>query len=142
MAASAVPEELLRFFEQGIPFNAWLGMTVVALEPGRASLRVPFRPELVGDPLRPALHGGVLSALADTAGGLAAFAMLDNPLVDRVSTLDLLVDYLAAARLEDLVCDAQVVRMGNKVAHCRMVVRQGEHVPCEARAVYNVVRRS
>ena len=140
--AGPVPEPLIQFFEQGIPFNAWLGMKVLELSPGRAVVRVPFRPELVGDPVRPALHGGVLSALADTTGGLAAFAMLDNPLTDRVSTLDLLIDYLLAARLEDLVCEGVVVRLGNKVAHTRMTIRQGDHVPVEARAVYNVVRRS
>lgn len=141
--SSEVYPALVQFFEQGIPFNAWLGMKVESLTPGHAVVRIPFRPELVGDPGRPALHGGVLSTLADTAGGLAAFAMLDNPLVDRVSTLDLLVDYLLPARPEDLVCEARVLRLGNKVAHARMTIRQAEeHVCVEARAVYNVVRRS
>jgi uncharacterized protein (TIGR00369 family) len=134
---------LIAFFEQGIPFNAWLGMKVERLEPGLAVVRIPFRPELVGDPTRPALHGGVLSTLADTAGGLAAFAMLDNPLVDRVSTLDLLVDYLLPARPEDLWCEARLVRLGNKVAQVHMTIRQGDdHVCVEGRAVYNVIRRS
>jgi uncharacterized protein (TIGR00369 family) len=136
-------QALITFFEQGIPFNTWLGMKVVELTPGHAVVRIPFRPELVGDPSRPALHGGVLSTLADTAGGLAAFAMLDNPLVDRVSTLDLLVDYLLPGRPEDLECEARLIRLGNKVAQVHMTLRQGrDHVCAEGRAVYNLIRRS
>ncbi|MEQ1501955.1 MAG: hotdog fold thioesterase [Myxococcota bacterium] len=135
---------LLRFFEDGIPFNAWLGMRVERFErspgSGRVAVRVPFRPELVGDIRRPALHGGVLSALADTAGGLAVFAGVDDPLQSRISTVDLLVDYLRPGKLEDLVCEAEVLRMGNRVAVAQMVVRQGDHVPAQARGVYNVVR--
>jgi uncharacterized protein (TIGR00369 family) len=107
---------------------------------GRCVLRVPFRPELVGDPDRPALHGGVLSALADAAGGLAVFSALGDPTRGRTSTVDLRIDYLRPALLEDLVCEAGVIRMGNRVAATRMVIRQGDHVPAEARAVYNVVR--
>jgi uncharacterized protein (TIGR00369 family) len=134
---------LIAFFEQGIPFNAWLGMKVLTLTPGHAVVRIPFRAELVGDPSRPALHGGVVSALADTAGGLVAFAMLDQPLVDRVSTLDLLVDYLLPARAADLDCEARMVRLGRSVAQVHMTIRQGDdHVCAEARAVYNLVRRS
>jgi uncharacterized protein (TIGR00369 family) len=139
-SARAIPDELIRFFEQDIPFNAWLGMKVVEAAAARVVLRVPFRPELVGDPSRPALHGGVLSALADTAGGLAVFAALGDPSRGRASTVDLRVDYLRPARLEDLACHAELVRMGNRVAVVRMTIRQGDHVPADARGVYNVVR--
>lgn len=139
--ASPLPEALLDFFEHRIPFNAWLGMKVEQVGGGRARVRVPFRPELVGDPLRPALHGGVLSALADTAGGLAAWGALPDPSTGRLATVDLRVDYLRPGRLEDLVCDAELVRLGNRVAVTKMALWQaGDHGVAEARAVYNVVR--
>ena len=115
-------------------------MRVERAAAGRCALRVPFRPELVGDPARPALHGGVLSTLADTAGGLAVFSALGDPTRGRTSTVDLRVDYLRPARLDDLVCEAQVIRMGNHVAVTQMIIRQGDHVPAEARGVYNIVR--
>lgn len=140
-AESPLPEALLRFFEHQIPFNAWLGMTVAAVGGGKASVRIPFRPELVGDPMRPALHGGVISALADTAGGLAAWGALPDPLTGRLATVDLRVDYLRPGRLEDLICDAEVVRLGNRVAVTKMTVHQADgHAVADARAVYNVVR--
>ncbi len=107
-------DALKHFMETGIPFNRVLGIRLVTLEKGHARLEIPFRDELVGDPFRPALHGGVLSALADTAGGAAVWSnVLD--LRPRVSTIDLRIDYLRPARLEAIVADARVVRMGNRV---------------------------
>ena len=134
--------ELIAFFEQGIAFNAFLGMRVDQLEAGVSRLHVPFRPELVGDPFRPALHGGLLSSLADAAGGLAVFST--NELAEvRVSTVDLRVDYLRPGKPEDVWCDARLLREGNRVAVTSMVVWQGseDYVCADCRGVYNVVRK-
>ncbi len=131
---------LARFFEQGIPLHVWLGFVVAELEPGRCLVRVPFREEMVGDPVRPALHGGVASTLADAAGGLAVFTRLSAR--HRTSTVDLRVDFLRPGRVaDDLWCSAEVLRMGNRVAVASCEVWQGErdHVIAQARAVYNVV---
>ena len=56
----------IQFLEEQVAFNRYLGVQVAALTEGFARLELPFRDELVGDPFRPALHGGALSALADT----------------------------------------------------------------------------
>lgn len=136
--------DLIEFFEQQIAFNKALGMKVASLEDGACRLVVPYDPQLIGDPFRPALHGGVLSALADAAGGLAVFSRVDYPR-RRVSTVDLRVDYLRPGRAEALHCDAHVVRVGNKVAVTNMVLWQGEgpedYVVADSRAVYNVVNK-
>jgi uncharacterized protein (TIGR00369 family) len=108
------PEKLKRLMEEAIPFNRVLGIRVTAARRGFARLEVPFREELIGDPYRPALHGGVLSALADAAGGGAVWLDLDDDRA-RVSTIDLRIDYLRPARLELLVAEATVVRSGNRV---------------------------
>lgn len=135
---------LIDFFENGIAFNKHLGMKVVELREGFCRLKIPFRPELVGDPFRPALHGGVISALADTAGGLAVFASVGTPIA-RVSTVDLRVDYYAPAGMEDLYADAQVMRLGNRVGVARIQVHHhadfaGDiaHLLAEGKGVYNV----
>ncbi len=140
---------LRQFMEEGIPYNRFLGLRCDEVQEGRCVLRVPWRDELVGDPFRPAVHGGVTSALADTAGGGAVFTMLTSH-GDRASTVDLRVDYLRPGRAADLVCEAEVVRMGNRVAVTRMHVFSGE-IPATgseayrrpiatAQAVYNIVR--
>lgn len=140
---------LVEFMQQRIPFNAHLGMRVDVLQRGRCVLRIPFAPFLIGDPFRPAVHGGVISTLADTAGGAACFSLLDSP-NDRVSTVDMRVDYLRPGPPEtDLLCRAVVLRMGNKVAATQMDVFAGK-VPetgeadaiASGRGVYNILRRS
>lgn len=140
------------FIEQGIPYNKELGVQVIALRTGYAVLRIPFREALIGDPFRPALHGGVTSMLADTAGGCACFTMLMSA-SERVSTVDLRVDYLRPGKAEDLFCEARVIRMGNKVALARMELFSGglpepdsatERIQpiAVATGVYNVSRKS
>ncbi len=139
---------LRRWFEKGIPFNAYLDLRVHALERGRAVIRIPWRSDLIGDTSRPAVHGGVLSMLVDTAGGAACFTMLDDE-DDRVSTVDLRIDYLRPGPAADLVCEANIVRMGNRVGVTRMHIHT-EHLPvpgeepkpiATGQAVYNIVRR-
>ncbi len=132
---------LAQFFEQGIPLHVWLGLKVEDLAEGRCLVRVPFRPEMVGDTSRPALHGGIATTLADAAGGLAVFTRLGPE--DRTSTVDLRMDFLRRGRPEeDLWCSAQVLRLGNRVAVADCEVWQGEprRTIGKARAVYNVVQ--
>src|SRR4051794_27645145 len=62
------PDVLRQIMEDFIPFNRYLGVKLAGQRKGFARLEIPYREELVGDPMRPALHGGVLSALADAAG--------------------------------------------------------------------------
>ena len=139
---------LAKFMEEGIPFNRHLGMRVELLEQGRCVLRIPWNDYLIGDPSRPAVHGGVLSTLADTAGGTACFTLLTTS-QDRVSTVDLRIDYLRPGPSEDLLCEAHTVRMGNKVAVARMHIYSGtlpepgeaDRALATGTGVYNVVRR-
>ena len=142
------PAELTRVMEELIPFNRFLGIRCEEVREGYARLRIPFREELVGDPMRPALHGGVLSALADTAGGAAVWTGLRDAR-GRVSTIDLRVDYLRPARLADVVCEATVVRQGNRVGVADMRLyhpsaaeagglAEAPHTIATGKGVYNV----
>jgi uncharacterized protein (TIGR00369 family) len=130
-------DALIRFFEESIPFNRHVGMKVDHLGLDRVLIRVPFADHLVGDPFRPALHGGVISTLCDTAGGLAVFARVGT--IDaRVSTVDLRVDYYAPGAKADLFAEATVVRLGNRVGVARILVHQGGAPIAEGKGVYNV----
>lgn len=134
------PEALKRFMEEQIPFNRFLGLRLVRAEAGFARLEVPFRDELVGDARRPALHGGVISMLADTAGGAAVFLGIEDEHA-RVSTIDLRIDYLRPAKLEPLVAEARLVRAGNRVgvADVRLFQPSAEDVTvATGKGVYNI----
>jgi uncharacterized protein (TIGR00369 family) len=134
------PEQILGFMEHVVPFNKLLGIRGESVAKGKAVLTLPVRGELVGDPRRPALHGGVLSSLIDAAGGLAAWSALAD--AESVSTVDLLVDYLEPAGLgAELRAEAKLVRKGNRVCHVRVAVSQDGVVVAEGRAVYNIHKR-
>jgi uncharacterized protein (TIGR00369 family) len=142
------PEELAlhlslvtKIMAEWVPFNTFLGLRVENLAEGRAVIALPFRPELVGDSARPALHGGVLSALADTCGGTAVWTAVGPE--DRVSTIDLRVDYLRPAPLEELLATADVLRVGNRVgvSAIHIVARsRPDQVLAEGKGVYAVRR--
>ena len=130
---------MLRLMEEQIPFNRYLGMRGESVTKGRCVLRLPVRPEFVGDPRRPALHGGVLSSLIDTAGGLAAWTDLAPG--ETVSTVDLRVDYLEPAGLgAELRAEAELVRKGSRVCHVRVAVTQGPALVAEGRGVFAIHR--
>ena len=134
-------ETVARFMEAQIPYNRHLGLKVVRLEAGFCRMELPFRREFIGDPWRPALHGGVLSALIDTCGGAAVWTEIDDE--DRASTVDLRVDYLRPGPLKDLACEARVVRIGNRVGVTDMAlfaIDQPEVIVAAGKGVYNIRR--
>lgn len=134
------PQDVLRIMEEHVPFNRMLGIRGEWVESGHAVLVLPVRDEFVGDPRRPALHGGVLSALVDTAGGVAAWSVL--PEGESVSTVDLRVDFLEPARLgAPLRAEARLVRKGNRVCHVRVALTQDGTLVAEGVGVYNIHRR-
>ena len=94
---SDFPEQILKVMAQQVPFNRLLGIQGESASAGACVLVLPVRPEFVGDFRRPALHGGVVSSLIDTAGGVAAWSALGPE--ESVSTVDLTVDYLEPAGL-------------------------------------------
>lgn len=134
------PEDLLHVMERVVPFNRLLGLRGESASPGRCVMTVEPRPELVGDFRRPCLHGGVVSSLIDTAGGVAAWSALSQG--EGVSTVDLRVDFLEPAALQGtLRAEAELVRKGNRVCHVRVAVTQNGALVAEGRAVYNIHRR-
>ena len=133
-------DALKQMMEGFIPFNAFLGMRVRDVSKGFVVIEIPFRPELVGDPLRPALHGGVLSALADACGGAAVWVDVQDS-SSRVSTIDLRIDYLRPARLETIVAEGRVVRLGNRVGVVDMRLYNAptpELTVATGKGVYNI----
>ena len=142
---------LAYFAEQKIPFHRELGLQICHLERGNVVARIPKRPELTGDPLRPALHGGVISLLVDVVGGFAVFSSLGGER-DRVSTIDLRTDYLLPGRPDqDLYGVGRTIRTGSRIAVARMQIYSSDVLPDErtmtdlepialGQASYNVLR--
>ena len=93
-------------------------MQVVSIGPSRGTVRVPWNDELVGDPRRGVVFGGVITTLLDQASGIAVQCSL--PEFRTIATLDLRVDYLrAAAPGQDLTAMAECYRLTSNVAFVR-----------------------
>jgi uncharacterized protein (TIGR00369 family) len=134
------PEDLVKLMEELCPFNKLLGIKGEQAGHGRCILVLPVRSDFIGDPRRPALHGGVVSALIDTAGGLAAWTALKAD--ESLSTVDMRVDFLVPAGLTgDLRAEAELVRKGNRMCHVKVAVTQNGILVADGRAVYNIHRR-
>jgi uncharacterized protein (TIGR00369 family) len=134
----SIEPEIGRTFEQMIPFNRVLGLKIDSLDPKTPRLRFDMRPELVGNPVRQILHGGVISATLDVVGGLAiALASLAKKAEEtparqfpNIGTIDLRIDYLRPGRGKFFVASGHVVRLGGRVAvaHMELVNDTGDQI--------------
>ena len=115
-----------RVMEEHIAFNKHLGLKVESFDPAAPKLRFEMRPELVGNPSRQILHGGVISASLDVAGGFAIMMSLTEEAevtptsFPNMGTIDLRVDYLRPGRGKYFVATARIVRKGSRIAVTHM----------------------
>ncbi|HTQ76453.1 MAG TPA: thioesterase family protein [Burkholderiales bacterium] len=111
-----------KVMEEHIAFNKHLGLKVVSFDLAAPRLGFDMRPELVGNPARQILHGGVISATIDVAGGFAIMLSLAAEMTGiptsfpKMGTIDLRVDYLRPGRGKHFVATARIVRKGSRIA--------------------------
>lgn len=106
---------------EAIPYCAALGVRVDAIDNDRVRLRLPYRDEN-SNPGR-VLHGGVSASLIDIAGALSAWTGFEVGPEMEASTLDLSVNYLAAAIGEEVIANATVLRRGKELTYSEIDVR-------------------
>ena len=117
-----------------MPFNRLLGIAVAALDLDDVRVRVDMKEAFVGNHVKSILHGGVISSVLDSTGGLIALVgvlkTLEKPTVEdvrahfsRVGTIDLRVDYLRAGQGDYFLSTGVILRMGRKVAVIRTEFR-------------------
>lgn len=111
-------------FFGNIPHAQALGIEFVFAKPYKASLKIPYKEELVGNPVTGTLHGGVLISLMDSVGGMAVFCALTR--MEPIATLDLRLDYLKPAAIgEDIFAEGECYKLTNTIAFVRGTAYQG-----------------
>jgi uncharacterized protein (TIGR00369 family) len=112
----ATGAQVITEFLRHSPFVRHLGMQLESIEPDHARLFMPYREELatIGD----VVHGGALSALVDTTAMAASWSAHDVSGPLRGTTVGLSVDFLAAARGQQVTADARVMRRGKSLCFC------------------------
>ncbi len=94
------------------PFFTLLGLEIEKVTKDFCRMRLPFRPQL--RTAAEMVHGGAIASLIDSAGVVAVWSNVDSS-VTRGATIDLTVNYMAAAEGVDLTAEAQVIRRGRSV---------------------------
>ena len=121
-----------KVMEEHIAFNKLLGLKVESFDVEAPKLRFDMRPELVGNPTRQILHGGVISATLDVAGGFAIMLALAAEMTGiptsfpNMGTIDLRVDYLRPGRGKHFIATARIVRKGSRIAVTHMELHNDE----------------
>ena len=105
---------------EGLPFSAGIGMRIHSAEDSVAVLSVPYEDGLVGDPQTGVMHGGVVTALLDTACGSAVMAA--PVALASVATLDLRIDYMRPAQPgKRVLARAECYRLTSAIGFARAV---------------------
>ena len=94
------------------PFNEYLGTKVELREAGEARVVLDLKPHHLN--MRGVAHGGVISALLDTALGGAVIASI--PKEWWCATIQLSINYLDGPRGGHLIAEGRVTRRGARVA--------------------------
>ena len=92
------------------PYHQWLGLRVLSVADDTIELQAAWREDWVVSPERRYTHGGILAALVDLAADWAMVRKAGRGL----PTVDLRVDYHAAAMPGDLTAKGKVIRFGGQ----------------------------
>lgn len=122
-AGEAVSAALAR-----IPYAGFLGIRA-DVHGAELTTILPFNEHLIGNPVLPALHGGVIGAFMEiTAIAGLSFAQVsagDRP-ARLAKPIDINIDYLRSGRPRDTYARAIITKLGRRVANVRVECWQEE----------------
>ena len=117
------------FHAQGLMGH--LGAGLVSVSPGTCEIELPFSDAVSQQ--HGFFHGGVIGTIADTAGGYAAFTLMDAD--DGILTVEYKINMMAPALGELLIGRGQVLRSGRTLTVSQAevsVVKDGKETVCAA----------
>jgi len=118
---------------EAVPYAKFLGFTAALDSSGEVetvAVTMPYIERLGGNMSVPALHGGTLGSLMETAAVLTGFWLADGV---RPRIINITVDYLRPAFLEDTVATCKVLRRGRRIITVQTYANQGETLVAAAK---------
>ena len=106
-----------------------IGATLACIEPGICEIELPFRDELSQQ--HGFFHAGMVSTIADTAGGYAAFSLF--PADSSILTVEFKINLLAPADGEKLRAVGRVIKSGRTLTICELqafAIKGGQEKLC------------
>lgn len=106
-----------------IPYAQFIGLKFQRL--GQDILfHLPANPDNIGNPILPAIHGGVIGGFMELAASLQLVMTMDSVALPKI--VDFSLDYLRAGRLKDTYAECQVWRQGSRVANVAITAWQSK----------------
>ncbi|MSR63119.1 MAG: PaaI family thioesterase [Planctomycetes bacterium] len=99
-------------------FMSTLGARLLRVEPGLCEIELDYRADLTQQ--HGYLHAAVSTAIADSAGGYAAYSLM--PAASSVLSIEFKVNLLEPARGERFVGRGRVLRAGKRMSVCALEV--------------------
>jgi uncharacterized protein (TIGR00369 family) len=109
-------ERLKRLFE-AVPYAKFLGVQF-EMKGDELTAILPFKDALIGNPMLPALHGGVVGAMMELTAVAQIFLTQGTGQVPK--TIDISIDYLRSGRPVDTFARAHVTKLGRRIANVRV----------------------
>ena len=85
-------------------------------------LRLPANKDNIGNPILPALHGGVIAGFMELSAALHLLVSTGAPGLPKI--IDFSLDYLRAGQFRDTYATCQVWRQGRRVANVSVTAWQ------------------
>ena len=110
-------------FVAAIPYARFLGISVAA-EDGVLTARLASSDRIIGNPILPAIHGGVVGAFLETIAILQLLWTSES--IGIPKTITVTIDYLRSAGPNDTFARAEVTKLGSRVANVRAYAWQSD----------------
>jgi uncharacterized protein (TIGR00369 family) len=114
-------EKALRKAVEAAPYYQLLQIRLEEIDAGFARFRMPFRRDLVQ--AYGVAHGGAIASLADTAVAFALMTLIQPG--ERVTTVEMKINFLAPVSEGELIGESRVVQKGTRLALAEMEVKDG-----------------
>lgn len=101
-----------------VPYSRFLGLTAAREASGELVTTMKFADHLIGNPALPALHGGTLGALLESAAIFELLCRAEDIVLPK--TITITVDYLRSGGPVDTHARGIVTRHGRRVANVRV----------------------
>lgn len=107
-----------------IPYCRFLGIKVDR-KGSELTMILRFDRKLIGNPMLPALHGGVIGAFLETTA--IAQLIMETECAELPKPVDIGIDYLRSGKPVDTYARAEITKHGRRVCNVRAEAWQDEH---------------
>ncbi|PWB35714.1 thioesterase [Pseudomonas sp. SDI] len=86
--------------------------------------RLPANPDNIGNPLLPAIHGGVIAGFMELSAALYLLIFSESAAIPKI--IDFSIDYLRAGLYRDTYARCQLYRQGRRVTNVAITAWQAD----------------